>query len=73
MGPLLFNIFIDDIFFVRNDINIHNYVDDNCISFSGSYVDIIRGTLERNSFFYGINGSGKNIGCKSSKMSKHAC
>jgi len=29
LGPLLFNIFINDLFFILNDTNIANYADDN--------------------------------------------
>ena len=47
MGPLLFNIFINDIFFNNSDINIYNYADDNCISFAGSSIDIIADTLNK--------------------------
>ena len=47
MGPLLFNIFINDIFFINSDINIYNYADDNCISFAGSSIDIIADTLNK--------------------------
>ena len=47
MGPLLFNIFINDIFFINSDINIYNYADDNCISFAGSSIDIIAHTLNK--------------------------
>ena len=34
LGPLLFNVFINDMFFLNNDINIYNYADDNCISYA---------------------------------------
>ena len=34
LGPLLFNIFINDIFFTNNDVTIYNYADDNCISYA---------------------------------------
>ena len=34
LGPLLFNVFINDMFFFNNDINIYNYADDNCISYA---------------------------------------
>ena len=47
MGPLLFNIFINDIFFINSDINIYNYADDNCISFAGSFINIITDTLNK--------------------------
>ena len=34
LGSLLFNVFINDMFFLNNDINIYNYADDNCISYA---------------------------------------
>ena len=34
LGPLLFNVFINDIFFLNNDINKYMYVGDNCISYA---------------------------------------
>ena len=49
MGPLLFNIFINDIFLFNSDINIYNYADDNCISFEGRSIDIITDTLHKES------------------------
>ena len=48
MGPLLFNIFINDIF-LFSDINIYNYADDNCISFEGRSIDIITDKLHKES------------------------
>ena len=47
MGPLLFYIFINDIFLFNSDINIYNYADDNCISFEGRSIDIITDTLHK--------------------------
>ena len=47
MGPLLFNIFINDIFLYSSDINIYNYADDNCISFAGNSIDVIEDTLNK--------------------------
>ena len=47
MGPLLFNIFINDIFFINSDINIYNYADDNCISFAVNYINIIVDILNK--------------------------
>ena len=32
--PLLFNVFINDIFLLDRDGHIYNYADDNCISYS---------------------------------------
>ena len=47
MGPLLFYIFINDIFFINSDINIYNYADNNCISFAGCSIYIIADTLNK--------------------------
>ena len=47
LGPLLFNVFINDIFLRSSDINIFNYADDNCISFAGSSINIIEDTLKK--------------------------
>ena len=47
LGPLLFNVFINDMFFLNNDINIHNYADDNCISYAEKYVLQIKINLEK--------------------------
>ena len=49
MGPLLFNIFIIDIFLFNSDINIYNYADDNCITFEGRSIDIITDKLHKES------------------------
>ena len=49
MGPLLFNIFINDTFLFNGDVNIYNYADDNCISFEGRSIDIITDTLHKES------------------------
>ena len=45
--PLLFNVFINDIFLCSSDINIFNYADDNCISFAGSSINIIEDMLKK--------------------------
>ena len=47
MAPLLFNIFINDIFLYSSGINFYNYADDNCISFAGNSIDVIDETLNK--------------------------
>ena len=42
LGPSWFNIFINDIFFIDNDVSIYNYADDNCISYARSSVNKIK-------------------------------
>ena len=44
LGPLLFNIFLNDIFYVINDL--YNYADDNTISRHGKTVEIVKSLLE---------------------------
>ena len=46
LEPLLFNIFINDIFFINNDVTIYNYADDNCVSYAHNDIDIIKNFLE---------------------------
>ena len=47
LGPLLFNIYIDDIFFLVTDTEICNYADDTTIFSCGYEIDNILETLER--------------------------
>ena len=47
LGPLLFNVFINDIFFIDSDVTIYNYADDNCIAYAHNEIDIIKNVLER--------------------------
>ena len=42
LGSLLFNIFINDIFFIDTDVTIYNYADDNCISYAHNDIGIIK-------------------------------
>ena len=44
LGPLIFNIFINDIFYILDDI--YNYADDNTISRHGANIDIVKSLLE---------------------------
>ena len=65
MGPLLFNIFINDIFLFNSDVNIYNYADDKCISFEGRSIDIITDTLHKESVSLIKMVQEKFLGCKS--------
>ena len=47
LGPLLFNIFLNDIFFFINDSNITNYADDNTPYAAEDSVEKLLETLER--------------------------
>ena len=49
LGPLLFDISINDKFLFNSDVNIYNYADDNCISFEGRSIDIITDKLHKES------------------------
>ena len=46
LGPLLFNIFINDLFFFVENSEIHNYADDNTLSVADTNIDIIISKLE---------------------------
>ncbi len=39
LGPLLFNIFTNDLFFIPKQCSLHNYADDNTISYCSSDTD----------------------------------
>ena len=45
LGPLLFNIFINDLFYVIDKCTLYNYADDNTISYSHTNVDDLNITL----------------------------
>ena len=47
LGPLLFNVFINDIFFLDCDCHVYNYADDNSISYSSDTIDTIRHFLTK--------------------------
>ena len=72
MGPLLFNIFINDIFLYSSDINIYNYADDNCISFAGNSIDVIEDTLNKEIISL-MDGSEKIHWLQIQLNFKHAC
>ena len=60
MAPLLFNIFINDIFLFNSDVDIYNYADDNYISFEGRSIE---DTLHKESV--SLIFQEKFLGCKS--------
>ena len=59
LGPLLFNIFINDIFYIVTDVNIVNFADDNSSFVIKESMDEVLRTLEQESnklyFWYKMN------------------
>ena len=49
LGSVLFNIFINNIFYFISDSSLYNYADDNTLSYYGCDVDKIINTLEKDS------------------------
>ena len=49
LGPLLFNVFLNDIFFFINQGVIYNYADDNTLSFIHANTDVLKKVLEEES------------------------
>ena len=47
LGPLIFNIFINDIFYFITHSKIYNYADDNTVSYWHREVNILKKTLEK--------------------------
>ena len=52
LGPLLFNIFINDIFLVVEKSDICNFADDNTSHFHGSNLPLILNNLEHDHIFF---------------------
>ena len=46
LGPLLFNIFINDKVFIDNDVTMYNYADDNCTAYTHKDIETIKSVLE---------------------------
>lgn len=49
VGPILFNIFINDLFYWVKNLELHNFVDDNIISTVELSIEKLSETLERES------------------------
>jgi hypothetical protein len=47
--PVLFNIFINDIFYSIQESSLYNYADDNTLSYEGHNLDQLITVLERDS------------------------
>ena len=48
LGPLLLNIFLNDIFYFINNDNLCNYADDNTLSSVGRKLNMVKETLKTN-------------------------
>ena len=51
LGSLLFNVFLNDIFFFINQRVIDNYADDNTLSFIHANTDVLKKVLEEESCY----------------------
>jgi hypothetical protein len=49
IDPVLFNVFINDIFHFVQDSTIYNYADDNTLSYSDTNINTVVKTLENDS------------------------
>ena len=49
LGPVLFNVFINDMFHFVQDSTIYNYADDNTLSYSDTNINTVVKTLENDS------------------------
>ena len=48
LGPILFNIFMNDLFLWIEEASLHNFADDNTFAFANSIPDLIK-TIEKES------------------------
>ena len=46
LGPLLFNVFLNDIFFFVSQAVIYNYADDNTLYFIHANIEVLKKVLE---------------------------
>ena len=49
LGPLLFNIYLNDLFYILNDVDICNYVDDTTPNVCNSSLKVVIEKLEKSS------------------------
>ena len=49
LGPLMFNVFINDIFYFIQESTLYNYADDNTLSYTHSECTVLKSVLERDS------------------------
>jgi hypothetical protein len=49
LGPLLFNVFINDIFYALKECDLYNYADDNTLSYAHKEISSVITTLESES------------------------
>ena len=57
IGPVLFNIFINDIFHFTDHTKLYNYADGNTISYSSPHFDTMKQTLEVGGLALWLTGS----------------
>ena len=49
LGPLMFNVFINDIFYFVHNSVLYNYADDNTLSYTHPDCSVLKNVLERDS------------------------
>ena len=49
MGPVIFNIFVNDIFYFTSKSTLYNYADDNTVSYSRCDLNEVKKVLENES------------------------
>ena len=56
LGPLIFNIFLNDIFYFVSNGDLYNYADDNCISVCHTAISVLSSGLMRMKHRPWLNG-----------------
>lgn len=49
LGPLIFNIFINDMYYFIENSTLYNYADDNTFSFNHPNICVLKSSLEQDS------------------------